>query len=113
VRRNTSSEMADFRLQHEQRAVPRWPVAFVGYCYGTYGSSRCFISELGENGLKLTTGLPYKVGDEVIAAWIINGEKLQVAGTVRYVCDDGAGLQFLNLCPTERLKILEYLQFKR
>jgi len=93
--------------------VPRWPVAFVGYCYGVYGSRRCFISELGENGLKLTTGLHHQVGEEVIAAWIINGETLQVTGTIRYVCDDGAGLQFLNLSPTERLKILEYLQFKR
>src|SRR5690242_4475750 len=101
------------KLQNEQRAVPRWPVAFVGHCYGIYGSSRCFISELGENGLKLATGLPYKVGDEIIAAWTANGEKLQVTGAVRYVCNDGAGLQFLNLSPTERLKILEYLRFKR
>lgn len=102
-----------FKVENEQRSVPRWPVAFTGFCYGTRGSSRCFISELGPNGLKLTTGPLYKVGEEVIAAWVINGETLQVTGIVRYVCNDGVGLQFLNLSTAERLQILEYLQFRR
>ena len=105
--------MMGFTVENEQRAVPRWPVAFTGFCYGIRGSSRCFISELGANGLKLATGTQYKVGEEVIAAWIINGETLQLTGIVRYVCNDGVGLQFLNLSPAERLQILEYLRLRQ
>ena len=99
-----------FSHENDQRSVPRWPVAFVGHCYGVHGSSRCFISELGQAGLRFATGVPFKVGDEVVIGWILNDQRFQITGIVRHVCGDGAGLEFFNISQTERLQLLEYLR---
>jgi hypothetical protein len=97
----------------EQRAFPRWVVAFPAHCYGSWGSSDCLIIEISEAGATVTSGHVARVGDEITIAWkFADGAPFQVTGVVRDFSQGRTGVEFSNVSLVDRLRILQFVRTK-
>ena len=74
-----------------QRALPRKKVALCAECSGTWGDSRCLISDFGEGGLALVCGHPNQVGDVIRVRWHF-GEQRRIIESLRAACELPPGL---------------------
>jgi hypothetical protein len=90
----------------------RWPVHIAGSCYGTWGSSRCEISELSESGLTVVVSQPLRPGDELTVAWRLenSGSPMHVTCVVRQVSGEEVGLEFVDATLSQRLNIFHHLK---
>lgn len=96
----------------ERRAFPRWPVALEGTCYGAWGSSRCLIAELSENGISLVSGHALSVGDLCDIAWRLSAAEtpIHVTCIVRQISDRQIGLEFLDATRSDRVRIRQFVR---
>ena len=101
-----------FPWNEERCSFPRWPVALEGSCYGTWGSSKCLISELSESGISVVSGHISRVGEEFTVAWrlAVSETPLQITCVVRRIVDKQAGIEFLDATYTDRLRIRIFLR---
>jgi hypothetical protein len=96
----------------QRRVFPRWSVALKGTCRGTWGSSRCLITEMNEAGMGLVSGRYHSVGDEMTVACRLenNEEPLEINCVVRHATAKGTGVAFLNITAPERVRVLEFIK---
>lgn len=95
-----------------ERALPRTKVALRAECFGTWGASRCLISDFGEGGLALVCGHPHQIGDVMRVRWVFGPQSLvgEVECEVRHVTGAHIGLRFLHASPGQRARIVESLR---
>lgn len=99
----------------ERRSLSRWPVALDGTCYGAWGSSKCLISELSENGISVVCGHIARVGEEFTVAWRLAEceTPIQITCVVRGISDQQAGLEFLDATRVDRLRIRHFVRHRQ
>lgn len=99
----------------QRRAFPRWPVALFGHCCGQFDRSPCLITDLNESGLKFVSDRSPEIGDTLELDWPLDPlapSPLRVACRVKHASNRRAGVEFLNLRLSDRLRILEFVTKK-
>jgi hypothetical protein len=100
----------------QRRAFPRWPVTVLGHCCGRFDRSSCLITDLNEAGLKFVSDQSPEIGDTVEMEWPLDPlapSPLRIMCRVTYVSNRRAGVEFLNLRLSDRLRILEFVTQKK
>lgn len=97
----------------QRRMVPRTKAALPAECSGTWGSSRCLITDYGEGGLAIVCGHPHALGDVLRVRWLFGKDQLpaEVDCIVRHVTGTHIGIQFLNVSARQRTRLTASLQY--
>ena len=99
----------------ERRTLPRTKVALRAECSGTWGNSRCLITDHGEGGLAIVCGHPHSVGDVLRVRWLFGRHNwpAEVDCIVRHVTGSSIGIEFLHVSPGQRARLRASLQLVR
>ena len=96
----------------ERRQLTRKKIAVRAQCAGSWGVSRCLITDFGEGGLAIVCGHPHQVGDVIRLRWWFGEEHLpaEVDCVVRHITGTHIGAEFMHATAGQRARLASSLQ---
>ncbi len=95
----------------ERRAISRWPVELHGVFYSNNSNLKCMVTDLSTKGARLISAERLPVGSTLTLAVTVGRQDsvpIIVECCVRNVCGGCIGVEFLNIKPADRIRIVQY-----